>query len=71
MQMNKRRKFMERYKRDRDKNSYGYDYFDCYGCEYYISYHPCNRCYKKEHMRNESYKSDKDLSARLPYIPCW
>lgn len=58
---------MERYKRGRD--SYGYNYFDCCDCEYYVSYHPCNRCYRKEHMRNEPYKSDKDLPARLLYIP--
>lgn len=57
---------MERYKRGRD--SYGYNYFDCYDCEYYVSYHPCNHCYKKEHMRNEPYKSDKDLPARLLYV---
>lgn len=67
--MNKRRKFMERYKRDRD--SYGYNYFDCYDCKYYVSYHPCNRCYMIEHLRNKRYKNDKSSPDRLRYIPCW
>ena len=58
---------MERYKRDRD--SYGYNYFDCYDCEYYVSYHLCNRCYKKEHTKNTYYESDKSLPNRLLYIP--
>ena len=60
---------MERYKRDRD--SYGYNYFDCYDCKYYVSYHPCNRCYMIEHLRNKRYKNDKALPDRLRYIPCW
>ena len=60
---------MERYKRDRD--SYGYNYFDCYDCKYYVSYHPCNRCYMIEHLRNKRYKNDKSLPDRLRYIPCW
>ena len=58
---------MERYKRDR--NSYGYNYFDCYDCEYYVSYHPCNRCYKKEHTPNKWYQSNDELPHRLRYIP--
>ena len=58
---------MERYKRDRD--SYGYNYFDCYDCEYYVSYHTCNRCYKKENTPNKWYESDEELPNRLCYIP--
>lgn len=60
---------MERYKRDKD--SYGYNYFDCYDCKYYVSYHPCNRCYMIEHLRNKRYKNDKSLPDKLRYIPCW
>ena len=60
---------MERYKRDRD--SYGYNYFDCYDCKYYVSYHPCNRCYMREHLQNKRYKNNKSLPDRLRYIPCW
>lgn len=58
---------MERYKRDKD--SYGYNYFDCYDCEYYVSYHTCNRCYKKENTPNKWYESDEELPNRLRYIP--
>ena len=58
---------MERYKRDRD--SYGYNYFDCYDCEYYVSYHTCNRCYKKENTSNKWHESDEEIPNRLRYTP--
>lgn len=62
---------MERYKRDRDRDSYGYNYDDCHDCKYYVSYHPCNRCYMREHLRNKWYENNKSVPDRLRYIPCW
>ena len=55
--------------KDKMSKEFGYNYDDCHDCKYYVSYHPCNRCYEREHLRNKWYKNNKPLPGRLPYIP--